>query len=71
MGLNGVVSVVQYLIFATVPAVGFGMVFNLPKKALKYCGIGGAFSHSTRTILLDAGASLELASFFAALIVGF
>ena len=40
-------------LFAAVPAVGFTMVFNVPKKMLIYCAIGGAFAHSLRFLLMD------------------
>ena len=34
--------------FAWIPAVGFAIVFNVPRKMLIYCAIGGAFAHSFR-----------------------
>jgi uncharacterized membrane protein YjjB (DUF3815 family) len=40
------------MLFAAIPAVGFALVFNVPPKALKYCAILGALGHVTRTLLL-------------------
>ena len=35
--------------FSAIPAVGFAMVFNVPKRYLIYCAIAGAIGHSSRT----------------------
>jgi len=43
------------MLFAAIPAVGFALVFNVPPKALKYCAILGALGHVTRTLLLHFG----------------
>ncbi len=40
------------MLFASVPAVGFAMVFNVPRKYLLYCALGGALGHGLRTLLL-------------------
>jgi len=39
------------MLFAAIPAVGFALVFNVPPKALKYCAILGALGHVTRRYL--------------------
>lgn len=65
--------ILQYIlnaIFAAIPAIGFGMVFNVPKHTLLYCGIGGAITYTTRYILLDLNISIELATFFASTVIG-
>lgn len=65
--------ILQYIlnaIFAAIPAIGFGMVFNVPKSTLLYCGIGGAITYTTRYILLDLNMSIELATFFASTVIG-
>jgi uncharacterized membrane protein YjjB (DUF3815 family) len=58
-------------LFAAVPAVGFAMVFNVPKKMLLYCAIGGAFAHSLRFVLMDLGFHIEWATFMASSSMGF
>jgi len=58
------------IIFSAIPAVGFGMVFNVPKDTLKFCALGGAIAYISRLICLDIGFALELSTFFASTIVG-
>lgn len=57
-------------IFAALPAIGFGMVFNVPKHTLVYCGFGGAIAYITRMLLMDINMSIELSTFAASTIVG-
>ena len=52
------------MLFAAIPAVGFALVFNVPPKALKYCAILGALGHVTRTLLLHFGVPIVFATFF-------
>jgi uncharacterized membrane protein YjjB (DUF3815 family) len=58
-------------LFAAVPAVGFAMVFNVPKRMLVYCAIGGAFAHSFRFLLMDLGFHIEWATLMASSSMGF
>ncbi|WP_375056323.1 threonine/serine exporter family protein [Zobellella sp. DQSA1] len=58
------------MLFATVPALGFALLFNVPPKALKYCALGGALGHGSRYLLLTAGTPIEWATFAAATLVG-
>lgn len=65
--------ILQYIlnaIFSAIPAVGFGMVFNVPKDSLMKCAYGGAIAYCTREFFMDIGFALELATFFASSIVG-
>ncbi len=57
-------------IFSAVPAVGFAMVFNVPKRFLPYCALAGAVGHSTRTLLMHFTMPIEWATFIAAAVVG-
>jgi uncharacterized membrane protein YjjB (DUF3815 family) len=56
--------------FAAIPAVGFAMLFNVPKSALKYCAFGGAIVYSLREIFIDLNLTIELATFLASMIIG-
>lgn len=58
-------------LFASVPAVGFAMVFNVPKNMLIYCAIGGAFAHSLRFLLMNFGIHIEWATLVASSSMGF
>jgi uncharacterized membrane protein YjjB (DUF3815 family) len=65
--------ITQYIlnaIFAAIPALGFAMVFNVPKQALIYCAFGGAITYTSRIILQDLDVPLELATFIASTIIG-
>ena len=46
-------DLLQQMALALVPAVGFGMVFNVPKRALGYCAAGGALGRGLRFLLVD------------------
>ncbi len=57
------------MIFASIPAVGFALVFNVPQKALSYCAIGGALGHGSRYLMMHFSLPIEWATFFAAILV--
>jgi len=57
--------------FAWIPAVGFAMVFNVPRKMLIFCAVGGAFTHSSRFLLLHYGMPIEWATFVVSTNMGF
>lgn len=59
------------MLFAAIPAVGFALVFNVPPKALKYCAILVALGHVTRTLLLHINMPIVFATFFATCVIGF
>ena len=64
---------IQYLlnaIFSAIPAVGFAMVFNVPKNTLVFCAIGGSIGYTTRFILMDLDVPIELATFLASTLIG-
>lgn len=63
-------ALLEDMLLASVPAVGFALVFNVPHKALKYCAIGGALGHGCRFALMHYGLSVEWASLCAATVVG-
>ena len=49
--MNTLLILLQDMGLAAVPAVGFAMIFNVPRGALKYCAIGGALGHALRLSL--------------------
>lgn len=66
--------ILEYLlsaIFSAIPAVGFAMVFNVPKHTLIYCAFGGAIGYTSKIVLMLLDIPLELATFIASTIVGF
>lgn len=57
-------------LFSALPALGFAMVFNVPKSALKFCALGGAITYTLRTLILELGISIEISTFLASLVLG-
>jgi len=49
------------MMVAAVPAVGFALIFNVPRHALGYCALGGAIGHGLRFMLLNYGVPIEWA----------
>lgn len=58
------------LAFATIPAVGFALLFNVPRHALRYCALLGALGFGSRYLIISLGVPIEWATFFAATIIG-
>ncbi len=59
------------MLLAAVPAVGFALVFNVPRQALGYCAAGGAIGHGLRFLMLHYGMPVEWATLIAASTVSF
>ena len=65
--MNLLLGVLQQMALASVPAVGFGMVFNVPKRVLGYCAVGGALGRGLRYFLVEgAGLPVEWSTLLAA-----
>ncbi|WP_404423096.1 threonine/serine exporter family protein [Nibricoccus sp. IMCC34717] len=57
---------------AWLPAVGFGMLFNVPRRVLPYCAAGGAIGHGVRFLLVEGvHLPIEWATLVAASLVSF
>ena len=68
--MNFLFTVLQDFGLAAVPAVGFAMIFNVPKEALKYCAVAGAIGHALRFSLYKIGPlPIEWATLIAACVV--
>jgi uncharacterized membrane protein YjjB (DUF3815 family) len=57
-------------LFAGIAAMGFALLFNVPRQALKACFVFAAISHAARTLLLYWHVPIEWASFIAATLLG-
>jgi uncharacterized membrane protein YjjB (DUF3815 family) len=57
-------------LFSAIPAIGFAMLFNVPRRFLPYCAMAGAIGHSCRTLLMSIHMPIEWATFSAAAIIG-
>ena len=68
--MNPLLFLLQDGAIAAVPAVGFAMIFNVPKRALGYCAVAGALGHAMRLGLhRHAGLPVELATLLAAMTI--
>lgn len=61
---------VQKGCWAAVATLGFSVLFNVPKYALPYCALIGAFGYALRTALMSGGMGMVSATLCAALLVG-
>lgn len=57
-------------LFGAAAAAGFGVLFNFGPRSLIWCALAGALALFVRTLGLDAGWTLEAASFCAAMVTG-
>lgn len=63
-------KILHQMLFGGLAAMGFGVLFNMYRRHLLWCGLAGALALGVRTVGLQWGWSLEAASFAAALAVG-
>ena len=52
-------ALIQDMLLAAIPAVGFAMVFNVPHRALPWCALLGAIGHGTRFAMVYWGFNIE------------
>ena len=58
--------------WSALAAMGFALLFNVPRRALIYCMIAGAIGHAIRSLLMSQFAlSIELSTLVGATAVGF
>lgn len=63
-------ALVQDVLLAAIPALGFAMVFNVPIRALPYCALLGGIGHGLRMVMMAAGMNVEWATLCAAILIG-
>jgi uncharacterized membrane protein YjjB (DUF3815 family) len=61
---------VQDAFWSALAATGFAILFNVPKRSLVGCALGGAIGHATRTLLMHLGLDIEVATLLGAMVVG-
>ena len=65
--MNLLLGLLQQMGLAAVPAVGFGMLFNVPARVLGLCAAGGALGRGLRYLLHDGtGLPVEVSTLLAA-----
>jgi uncharacterized membrane protein YjjB (DUF3815 family) len=63
---------IQNIFWAGIAALGFAILFNVPKRTLFACALGGALAYAVRTLLVDLNLlGIEAATLFGAAAVGF
>jgi uncharacterized membrane protein YjjB (DUF3815 family) len=68
--MNGVL-LLEDLLWSAVAAMGFAVLFNVPRRALPGCALAAGVGHVIRTLCIQTGLPLELATLVAATAVGF
>jgi len=64
--------VLQDAFWSAFAAMGFALLFNVPRRALPYCMLAGAMGHATRAFLMaQFDFSIELATLIGAIAIGF
>lgn len=51
-------------------ALGFAILFNVPRRALPGCVLCGAAGHASRALVMQWGVSIELGTLIGAVVVG-
>lgn len=64
-------KIITECLFAAVPALGFAVAFNVPAKYLKFCAFGGTLGFLARSVMLENGMQISLATFIASILVSF
>lgn len=62
---------IRDLVWSGLAALGFAILFNVPKRLLLGCFLCGAVGHTLRSVLVNSGASVEFSTLVGAVAVGF
>ncbi|GKX56236.1 UPF0442 protein [Leminorella grimontii] len=68
--MNLILTLFENMLLASVPAIGFALVFNVPVKALKYCALLGAVGYGFRTVLMYYQLPLEWSTLLTSMLIG-
>lgn len=64
--------ILQDALWSALAALGFAVLFNVPRRALVWCVVTGALGHAVRTLMIQGfGWSIEAATLVGATVVGF
>lgn len=69
--MNLLLELLANAVFAAIPAVGFGVLFNVPTRILGWCAVGGALGRALRFLMIQAGLPIAWATLLAAASVSF
>ncbi len=57
--------------WSALAALGFAILFNVPRRTLMGCMLAGASGHALRTLCVQSGLTLEMGTLIGATLVGF
>jgi uncharacterized membrane protein YjjB (DUF3815 family) len=67
-----VLLLLEDMLWSAIAALGFAILFNVPRRALIYAVLGGAVSHAFRTLIIrEFHVSVELGTLLGSMIIGF
>ena len=70
--MSDLISVVLVDAFwSALAAVGFAMLFNVPRRTLLACALTGAAGHATRALLMHFGMNIVPATLIGSSVIGF
>jgi uncharacterized membrane protein YjjB (DUF3815 family) len=64
-------QLLEDMLWSGIAAVGFAVLFNVPRRLLVGCFLSGAVGHSIRAVVVGLGASIEFGTLIGAAAVGF
>lgn len=64
-------QMLQDMLWSGIAALGFAVLFNVPRRLLPGCFLSGAVGHSIRAVVVSLGASVEFGTLIGASVVGF
>jgi uncharacterized membrane protein YjjB (DUF3815 family) len=68
--LNLLSTILQDVFWSGLAALGFAILFNVPRRLLLACVVFGALGHAIRTLLISFGMAIEPATLLASTFVG-
>lgn len=71
LSLHILLSLIEEWVMAAIPAVGFAVLFNVPRFGLLYCALLGGTAHVIRTLLMSGSMDVVLATFITSVLVGY
>ena len=69
--LDGIGFIVQDMLWSAIAALGFAVLFNAPRRVLPGCAVAAALGHAARSLLMQMGLDIELATLVGAGVIGF
>jgi uncharacterized membrane protein YjjB (DUF3815 family) len=72
MSDNLILLLLEDALWSAIAALGFAILFNVPRRALIYAVVAGAVSHALRTLLIrEFHVSIELGTLVGSMLIGF